>query len=192
MEPSQINEEWLEIGTIVAPQGLKGQVRVKGSTDFPERFEIPGQRWLKSQGKTPPQPIQLKQGYPVPGKNLYIVTLEGIENCDQAEALRGFTLLVSKSDRFPLEEDEYHVSDLMNLEVYNQQTGETIGVVTDLFVAGNDLLKVKLFQPPAEASQKSAIVLIPFVKAIVPIVDLQKGRLEINPPAGLLDIIQTE
>ena len=99
---------------------------------------------------------------------------------------------MSKSDRLPLEEDEYHVSDLINLEVYNQQTNETIGVVVDLYVAGNDLLKVKLFNYQTSSPQKSAIVLIPFVKDIVPVVDLANNRLEINPPAGLLEIIQEE
>ncbi|MGB3200994.1 MAG: ribosome maturation factor RimM, partial [Nodosilinea sp.] len=40
-------DDWVEIGRIVAPQGVKGEVRVYPSTDFPERFLEPGDRWLK-------------------------------------------------------------------------------------------------------------------------------------------------
>ena len=41
------DEEWIEIGTIVAPQGLHGELRVYPDSDFPERFLVPGTRWLK-------------------------------------------------------------------------------------------------------------------------------------------------
>lgn len=206
-------EEWLEIGTIVAPQGLEGEVRVYPNSDFPERFEVPGQRWLLRPGETEPQPIELLGGQYIPGKKLYVVELAGVEDRNQAEALRGCRLLVPQSDRPALGEDEYHVLDLIGLEVFNQLTGETLGVVVDIIPAGNDLLEVKLNQsqalippgdepeqPSAEAvtkagkkrkpqpkSPKPATVLIPFVKAIVPVVDLENGRVEITPPLGLLE-----
>ncbi|PSO69461.1 MAG: ribosome maturation factor RimM, partial [Cyanobacteria bacterium QS_1_48_34] len=43
--PTPNSDKWLEIGTIVAPQGLEGELRVYPTTDFPERFEQPGVRW---------------------------------------------------------------------------------------------------------------------------------------------------
>lgn len=206
------NDDWLEIGTIVAPQGLRGELRVYPNSDFPERFEEPGQRWLKRPGETEPQPVKLLDGRYVPGKGIYVIQLEGVENRDQAEALRDCVLFVRVSDRPSLGEDEYHVMDLINLEVFNQLTGEAIGVVVDVIPAGNDLLEVELHKQPepvpekAEAAppnrkskirkakrqveKKPATILIPFVKAIAPVVDLQQGRIEITPPAGLLEINQ--
>lgn len=206
------NDDWLEIGTIVAPQGLRGELRVYPNSDFPERFEEPGQRWLKRPGETEPQPVKLLDGRYVPGKGIYVIQLEGVENRDQAEALRDCVLFVRVSDRPSLGEDEYHVMDLINLEVFNQLTGEAIGVVVDVIPAGNDLLEVELHKQPepvpekAEAAppnrkskirkakrqveKKPATILIPFVKAIAPIVNLQQGRIEITPPAGLLEINQ--
>ncbi|NEN97226.1 MAG: ribosome maturation factor RimM, partial [Moorea sp. SIO3I7] len=93
-----------------------------------------------------------------------------------------------------------------------QLTGEAVGVVVDVIPAGNDLLKVKLQSsvqppptdaetaPPTRTSKKRqskgkkepqpATVLIPFVKAIAPVVDLENGRIEITPPAGLLEVNQ--
>ncbi|NEO40673.1 MAG: ribosome maturation factor RimM [Moorea sp. SIOASIH] len=218
------NDDWLEIGRIVSPHGLKGELRVYPSSDFPERFEEPGQRWLKpplapsargvrgdsSPRNNLPQPVELLWGRFVPGKGLYVVQLKGVDNRDQAEALRGYQLLVPASDRPELEEDEYHILDLIDLEVFNQLTGEAVGVVVDVIPAGNDLLKVKLQSsvqpsptqpetpPPTRTSKKRqpkgkkkpepATVLIPFVKAIAPVVDLENGRIEITPPAGLLEV----
>lgn len=206
------NDDWLEIGTIVAPQGLNGELRVYPNSDFPERFEEPGKRFLKRSGETEPQPIELLSGRFLPGKELYIVKLAGVENRDQAEALRDCVLLVPASDRPELAEDEYHVMDLIDLEVFNQLTSELVGVVVDVIPAGNSLLEVKLHEqpepepatpeaaPPTRTSKirklkrkkekKPATVLIPFVKAIAPVVDLQRGRIEITPPPGLLEVNQ--
>lgn len=203
---NQKSDGWLEIGTIVAPQGLDGEVRVYPSSDFPERFEKPGQRWLLRTGETEPQPIELLRGRYIPGKGLYVLELAGVEDRNGAEALGGSLLLVPESDRPALGEDEYHVLDLIGLEVFNQLTQEILGTVVDIIPAGNDLLEVKLHYTPspdnssAEAVTKTAkkrksppkapktTVLIPFVKAIVPVVDLQNGRVEITPPTGLLEI----
>ena len=134
----------LEIGRIVGPQGLKGELKVMSSSDFPERFENPGTRWLQSPDGLSIQEVQLIRGRYVPGKNLYVIKLAEIFDRTQAETLRDYKLLVPSSDRPQLDDDEYHVSDLINLEVYHQKTGELIGVVVDILSAGNDLLEVQL------------------------------------------------
>jgi 16S rRNA processing protein RimM len=72
---------------------------------------------------------------------------------------------------------------LVGLEVFDQVSQTLVGTVTDVFSAGNDLLEVALSQPEGKPSP----VLIPFVRAIVPVVDLDNRRIEITPPAGLLD-----
>lgn len=180
-------DDWLAIGKIVAPQGLAGEVRVYPESDFPERFEEPGTRWLLRPGETEPQPIELLSGRYIEGKNLYVLQLAGVENCNQAEALRGCKLMVPASDRPELGEDEYHVIDLLGLEVFMQASGELVGVVADIIPAGNDLLEVKL-DPSYASDSKEKTVLIPFVMAIAPVVDLQNRRIEITPPPGLLEI----
>lgn len=187
-------EGLLEIGKIVAPQGLNGEVRVYPNSDFPERFVQPGQRWILRPGETEPQSIELLGGRYLEGKGLYVVEIAGVEDRDQAEALRGGLLLVLESDRPTLGEDEYHVLDLVGLEVFLQESGELIGTVVDVIPAGNDLLEVQLHK--SFANDKGQItkdkgqkkVLIPFVKAIVPVVDLEAKRIEITPPDGLLEL----
>ncbi|MBU6229689.1 MAG: ribosome maturation factor RimM [Cyanobacteria bacterium REEB459] len=174
---------WLEIGRIVAPQGLQGEVRVAPSSDFPERFLEPGQRWLRRPHCSTPEPIQLLQGRLLEGRQIYILRLQGIGDRDQAEALRGCTLLVSDQDRPTLAADEFYVADLIGLRVLLQSSGAEIGAVTDLYTAGNDLLEVRLHGFPGQTARQ---VLIPFVPAIVPQVNLQQGYLTIDPPMGLL------
>lgn len=206
--------EWLEVGTITSPQGLGGELRVYPDSDFPERFTKAGKRWLKHPDTAEITEVQLQSGRSLSGKNLYVIRLEGIKDRNQAEKFRNYKLLVNKSDRPKLSKDEYHVSDLVGLEVYHQETGENIGVVVDLYSAGNDLLKIKLHQQPETSakpardlskisrrskrkkykpkSEQPVTVFVPFVKEIVPIVDITQQRLEISPPEGLINIHDTE
>lgn len=93
--------KWIEIGRIVAPQGLKGDIRVYPSSDFPERFTEPGKRWLLSPGQIEPRSIELLRGRYLPSKGLYVIELAGIENREQAEALRNSQLLIEQGDRPP-------------------------------------------------------------------------------------------
>ena len=191
---------WLEIGKIVSPQGMKGEMRVYPETDFPERFEVPGKRWLLRANATEPEEVELVKGRFLEGKNLYVIQLRGVKYRDEAEELRGCKLLVPEGDRPELGEDEYHLMDLVGLPVFMQDDGKLIGTVVDLINAGNDLLEVRLEEEGEGVEggereegvdskiQNAKNVLIPFVKAIVPVVDLEAGRIEITPPTGLLEI----
>ena len=214
-----MSAEWIEIGKIVAAQGLDGEVRVYPDSDFPERFIEPGKRWLLRPNKTEPEPIEFLGGRYIPGKGLYSVEIEGVEDRSAAEALRNCKLFVEKTDRPYLEPNEFYVQDLIGMEVFNQLTGEILGKVSDIIPAGNYLLEVETNLAPPEivaaeldkpkqpetpiaepdprntrkprkirAQQpKSTKILIPFVQEIVPIVDLEQGRIEILPPPGLLE-----
>ncbi|CCI35474.1 MAG: ribosome maturation factor RimM [Microcystis sp.] len=189
-----MEENWLEIGTIVAPQGLEGELRVLSVSDFPERFQKRGIRGIQGAQGGEIQEITLLRGRELPGKNVYVIKLEGVENREQAEALRGYKLWANKLEKPRLKADEYHVSELVNLEVYHHLTGEKIGVVVDIFWAGNDILAVQLeanlapLKKKSSSSDSEARALVPFVKEIVPLVDLKAARIEITPPPGLLEI----
>jgi 16S rRNA processing protein RimM len=171
--------DWMEIGLIVAPQGLKGEMRVYPHSDFPERFEVPGERWLYGEDLQEPQSVQLQRGFYIPGKDLYVIKLANVDNRNQAEALRGKMLVVPVTDRLELDEGEYHVADLIGLQVFLQETGAEIGVVVDLMKMGTDLLVIK-------AGDKE--LMVPFVPSIVPVVNMVDRRIEITPPEGLLSL----
>ena len=242
-EPRSESPELLVVGRLVAAQGLAGELRVLPLTDFPERFTRPGRRWLQARAGLP-QAVMLRGGRQLPGKELFVVRLEGIESRTAAEALVGHELLVLATDRPRLEPGEFHLLDLVGLEVRllgaakpsagvaSQAPGvastpttpttptaattntpvspagplttattattnpavspagplstEPIGTVCDLIHAGNDLLEVEL--SAAAAARAGRRVFIPFVEAIVPVVNLAEGWIGITPPPGLLDL----
>ncbi|MEI6616117.1 MAG: ribosome maturation factor RimM [Cyanobium sp. ELA507] len=108
--------ELLVVGRLVGVQGLGGELRVLPLSDFPERFTRRGPRWLQAKGR-PAQAVELRSGRQLPGKEVFVVRIAGIDSRDAAEALVGQELLVPAADRPPLEEGEFHLLDLVGLEV---------------------------------------------------------------------------
>ena len=173
------SDDWLSVGKIVGVQGLQGELRVNPASEFPERFTVPGPRWLKARGKAPRE-IELTSGRQLPGKSVFVVRLEGIDSRSAAETLVGQELLVSADDRPELDEGEFHLLDLLGLEARLAADGPAVGTVSDLISGGNDLLEI--------TTSEGRKLLIPFVEAIVPEVQLEKGWLLLTPPPGLLDL----
>ena len=174
--------EWLTVGLITSCHGINGQVKVKSLSDFEERFLKPGMRWLQKENE-PPSEIELLSGFKQPGKETFIIKLKGINTRNHAEQLKKFKILV-KTDKLPkLKKEEFHLLELVNLEVMTFEDNELkkIGKVINLENEKNNLLIVELFK-----NQKK--VLIPFVNEIVPLVDIKNNFLIINPPNGLLEL----
>ena len=174
--------EWLTVGLITSCHGINGQVKVKSLSDFEERFLKPGIRWLQKEDE-PPSEIELTSGLKRPGKEIFIIKFRGINTRNHAEQLKQYKLLV-KTNKLPkLKEEEFHLLELINLQVKTLENDELkiIGKVINLENEKNNLLVIELFK-----NQKK--VLIPFVKEIVPIVDIKNNFLMINPPLGLLDL----
>ncbi len=173
------NNSWLTVGKLVSPQGLKGELRVKPLSEFPERFTKPGKRWLQDKQEVPKE-VKLLNGRLLPGKEIYIVRFAGIDNRSEAELIIGQNLVVPSSNRPQLKKGEFHFLDLVGLEARLDHNGPGIGQVVNLTNAGNDLLEVKLIE--------GRKILIPFVKAIVPEINVKEGWLLVTPPPGLLEL----
>ena len=160
-------QDWLLIGRIVGAHGLGGHVKVYAESDFPERFVVPGDRWLKKPSDPQPTPIKLVSGRYLEGKNRYIVKLAGVDDRDQAEALRQAELLVPESDRLSLEPGEFHVSDLIGLTVIMKSDQTTVGTVTDVFTTGHDMLEVTVEAAPKRL-EESAVDLSSTTEEAIP------------------------
>jgi len=177
-----IESEWLTVGLITSCHGINGQVKVKSLSDFEERFLKPGIRWLQKEDE-PPSKIELISGFKQPGKETFIVKFQGINTRNHSEKLKKFKILV-KADTLPkLKKEEFHLLELINLEVKTLENDElnVIGKVINYENEKNNLLVIELFKNRKQ-------VLIPFVKEIVPLVDIKNNFLIINPPNGLLDL----
>jgi len=174
--------EWLIVGLITSCHGINGQVKVKSLSDFEERFLKPGTRWLQKDNEVPLK-IELISGFKQPGKETFIVKFQGTNTRNDAEKLKKLKILV-KTDILPkLRKEEFHLLELINLEVKTLENDElkTIGKVINLVNEKNNLLVIELFKNQKE-------VLIPFVVEIVPLVDIKNNFLIIDPPNGLLEL----
>ena len=175
-------KEWLTVGLITSCHGINGQVKVKSLSDFEERFLKPGIRWLQQENE-PPSKIELISGFKQPGKEIFIVKFQGINTRNHAEQLKKFKILVKAETLPKLKKEEFHLLELVNLEVQTFEDDELkkIGKVINLENEKNNLLVIEL-------SNNQKKVLIPFVKEIVPSVDIKNKFLIINPPKGLLEL----
>ncbi len=172
-------DKWMSIGKFIAPQGLKGDLRIKPNSDFPERFTKPGKRWIQKTHELPTE-IKLIKGKLIPGKSIYILSIEGISSRSSAEKIIGWHLVVPIDSRPSLKDQEFHYFDLIGLEARKDPTKKIIGYVTDLIKGGNDLLEIELVEGKK--------VLVPFVKEIIPDIEIKEKWLLINPPPGLLEL----
>ena len=175
-------DEWLIVGFITACHGINGQLKVKSLSDFEERFLKPGQRWLQKDNEIPLQ-MELVNGLKQPGKETFIVAFKEINSRNYAENFKNYKVLV-KTDSLPtLNKEEFHLLELLNLEVkiWENEELKKIGKVINLENENNNLLIIQL-----EKNQKN--VYIPFVQEIVPVIDIKNNYLIIDPPKGLLEL----
>jgi len=176
------HNEWLIVGLITSPQGIDGKIKVKSLSDFEERFTKPGKRWIQKEHEIPKE-LELSSGFKKPGKEFFIIRFREITNRNQAENLKGYKVLVKVNSIPLLNKDEFHLTELVNLQVKILEKNQLniIGKIIDLENEKNNLLIIELFK-----NQKK--VLVPFVEEIVPLVDIKNNFLIINPPKGLLEL----
>jgi 16S rRNA processing protein RimM len=107
-----------------------------------------------------------------------LVRFAGVDDRTAAEALRGVLLLVDSADILPSDDpDEFHDQELIGLLAVTTD-GAEVGEVVDVEHLGQDLLVIR--RPGGDA-------LVPFVRALVPEVDVPGGRIVLDPPPGLLE-----
>ncbi|HEY8450166.1 MAG TPA: ribosome maturation factor RimM [Bacillota bacterium] len=167
-----MDEPWVAIAEVVAPHGVRGEVRARPLGSHPERFR-PGVRVRVSHREGPTLEIRSAR----PSRGDVLLRFVGIDDRNQAERLRRTRLLVPRSERFPLPEHSYYVDDLRGLPVLTKD-GWTIGKLKDVLPnPAHDLFVVAL--------AGGGEVLIPAVRALVH-VDLREGCIRVDPPPGLL------
>ena len=161
------------LGVIVAAHGVRGHVKIKTFTVDPTG--------VVAYGPASDQSGSLKFELTITGraKAGVIAKVEGIEDRDAAEALKGTRLYVDRAALPEPEAEEYYHSDLIGLAV-ELKGGAVLGQVKAILDSGaGDLLEVAL--------PRRRTVMVPFTKEVVPEVDLEGGRLVVNPPPGLLE-----
>jgi 16S rRNA processing protein RimM len=168
----------LLVGIVARAHGLRGELVVEVRTDSPEERFAPGAVLSARRTGAPDTTLTVAAARPHSGR-LLVRFAEAFDR-DTAEALRGTKLLVSTADLPPTgDDDEFHVHQLEGLRA-ELADGSAVGVVREVVLGpGGELLVLARPDLPD--------ALVPFVRAIVPTVDLDGGRVVLTPPEGLLD-----
>ncbi|NPV52156.1 MAG: 16S rRNA processing protein RimM [Firmicutes bacterium] len=170
---------FIEIGRITAPQGIKGEVRVMPSTDFPERFMGLDRVWV---GRDPESASELGVESTRPHKKLILVKFAGISSVDEADRLRGLVVYVPEEQAVSLPPGRYFVHDVIGLDVISIY-GEHIGRVVDVMMGkANDVYVVQADGEPGRERE----ILIPAIRDIVREINIDAKRMIIEPRKGLI------
>lgn len=167
----------LVVGRIRRPHGIRGDVSVEVRTDDPGGRFVVGSALHTDPADRGPLTLTSKRWH----AGSLILAFAEIGDRNAAEDLRGTWLVVDSGQVAPSDDpDEFHDHELIGLAAVTTG-GEPVGEVTHVFHHGQDLLVI---QPAGSARDE---LLVPFVAAIVPEVDVAAGRLVIDPPPGLLE-----
>ena len=164
----------LVVARIGRAHGVLGEATIEVRTDQPEdRFYI-GSVLATEPTTFGPLIITSVRNH----NGTLLLGFKGVNDRNQVEELRDVLLLAEVDIEADSTEDDFHVQQLLQCQV-STQDGLEIGLVTDVInLPGQDVLAV---------DYNGREVLIPFVKAIVPIVDVKNRKITVVPPAGLLD-----
>jgi 16S rRNA processing protein RimM len=178
------NEAQLRVGRLTKAHGLKGAIKIEMYTDDPGRRFVPGAVFT----------LQVPTSSPWHGKNLELIELKwynshpvaffkDVPDRSVAESLLKAILWVDQDpSETPDEDDAWFDHQLVGLAVIRD--GVKIGTITLVdHLPAQDLLHVET---------ESGEVLVPFVKAIVPTVDIAAGTVTVTPPAGLFEELPDE
>ena len=172
MEPQEVT-----IGIIVKPHGLRGMLKVRPTTDDPQRYrrldrvkvylrgEILGEFQVQRAEITAPQMV--------------LVKFAEHDSCDAVEAFRGAEIRIARTECLPTAANQFYHFDLIGLHV-RTEAGMSLGKIVEVIEhPGNDLWVVH------DDAQNE--LLLPAISSVIKEVDLAKKCVIIMPLAGLLD-----
>ena len=164
-----VEPEFITIGSIVAPWGKRGQLKVKSLTDFPERFSSGSQVYVNHR----PMIITESSTH----KDTFILKLESVDSISAADEFRNLPMEIPASQIKQLPQGLYYHFQLVGLNVFTTKD-EYIGKITSVLTTGsNDVYVVK---------GKSGEVLMPAIEDVVKSIDIEQNRMVIEVIEGLL------
>ena len=159
--------EYLMIGEITKPQGVRGEVKVRPCTCDMARFEGLEAVYVERDGGYAPLSIRVNRL----ADDAVFMSVEGVSDRDAAEKLRGTRLYIDRAHAVALDEDTNFLTDLYGLRGVVDD-GRDLGKLTDVMQpGGND---VYVFKGPLGE------VLVPALKSVVLAVDLAKGEMRLD------------
>ncbi len=185
------------VAVVARPHGVRGEVALRARTDVPQERFRPGASLFVEPASTadqsvadPPVPVKLTVLAVRVHQQRWLVRFDEVSSRDEAERLRGCTLSVdvdARADDPPESGGDVFADHLLEgLAILDVDSGHRLGAVLRVVhLPAQDVLEVRPTHPAPTPT-----VLLPFVRALVPEVDLERGVLLARPPGGLFDDLE--
>jgi 16S rRNA processing protein RimM len=169
-------ENMLRVGVVTSTHGVRGEVKVFPTTDDAKRFKKLKTVILDTgKGQTALEIEQVKFF-----KNMVILKFKGYDNINDVETWRQKDLLITREQAVALKPDEYFITDLIGLQV-NDDEGNEVGTIKDVLETGaNDVYVVAL--------PNGKELLLPAIKDCILNVDMENGEMTVHILDGLMDL----
>src|SRR6202453_1588287 len=158
------------MGVFGAPQGVRGEVRVKSLTGEPSAIGVYGP--LTNKGRT--RSFAFESLRPLKD-DMLVARLAGVSTRDAAEALKGVEIFARRDQLPPPNEDEFYYDDLVGLEAVDAAGGRIGRVMSLMNLGAGDVLEIA----PVGGGET---LLLPFTKGVVTRIDFDDGLIVIEPP----------
>lgn len=167
---------YYDVAKILTTHGIKGEVKISVITDFPQSRFAPGNKlFLK---ESPVRVLTVQKSRPF--KQFWLLKFKEIVNIEQAQNLKGRTLVVSEKQQQALPKGSYYYHDILGCTVFDQKNKEKIGQVVDIESTGaNDIWLVK--------TPKGQEFWLPYIKDVVKKIDIDHQRIAVEMMKGLRD-----
>jgi 16S rRNA processing protein RimM len=164
-------QDWMLVGVVAAPVGVRGEVKIDLYTDFPDRFTQLTEIYVGDGHR----PMRLAGSRRHAGR--VALRFVDVPDRDAADALRGQPLYIPRSQAMPLPEGHYYHDQIIGLRAVST-AGEDLGVIEAILPTGSNDVYV--------ARDGTRELLIPAIRDVVRDIDLDAGTLTVEPIEGLL------
>lgn len=159
--------DYLTVGYVLRPRGIKGEVKIEPLTDNMEQFEA--WKTLYIEGAEGYLPLEIKAKRYI--KNHVYLYFHGYDNTDKAEKLRGKYLWIPKKLLGDLPDDSFFVADIIGCSIFTGQ-GQNLGIVDRVLHTGSNDVYV--------SKNLNKEILIPALKKTVLDVDIQAKKIIVD------------
>jgi 16S rRNA processing protein RimM len=162
-----VKKEYFELGRVLKPQGIRGEVKIDAYTDDMGRFAYLDHVYIKQDSEMRKVAVQSKRA----DKTFAYLKLEGTDDRNAAEALRGTILFIDRQNAAQLPEGSYYIEDMIGLLVVDTKGNELGRLCEIIKTGGTDVFRVE---------STRGILMFPSVPHVVLHTDVESGRILVD------------